>query len=417
MGERVAIIGAGVAGLTAGYLLSRKHQVDIYEKEGRAGGNAFTYDTSSGESVDIAVAAFGKAGYPNFYKLLHELGVRTRRCLSAYMSFENLDTKQGLYMTPGLAGLFRQGFRIMGPRQVGAVWRLLRGVKRLRRMLAAGELGGLTMAQALEKVPGMRDMTRVVFLGALCLLSSQGADEVLAAPAEFFVHKLDVHNDVISPKAVWSVRAVRGYTRAYVQALAKPLGDGIHLSSEIEVVRRDADGVELIFAQGDRQRFDRLVMACHADEALSLLEKPTDDERRLLGPWRYKPGRMVLHNDHSSFPHRQLQQAYTFLYTLQNGKFNTSVNGVVRYEPGVNRRCDLISSQHPNFPISADKIEYETVLKTPIFDFDSCATIEKLSSLNGVNRTYYCGSHFGHGLHEDAVRSAVEVAGLLGVEF
>ena len=417
MAERIAIIGGGVAGLTAGYLLSRKHQVDLFEKQDRLGGNAYNYRTSRGEQVDIAVAAFGKAGYPTFYRLLAELGVKTKRCLSAYMSFRDLDTNWGLYMTPKPMGLLRQGFRIMGPRQLGAMWHLLRGVKKLRRMMAEGKLRGMTLEQALELTPGIDDMARVVLLSALCLLSSQSADEVLAAPAEFFAHKLDVHNDVISPKAIWSVRAVRGQTRAYVEALAKPLAGRIHHKSHIDTVRRDEKGVELTFEGGKTQRFDQLVLACPADQALALLNEPTDEESRLLGAWTYKSGRMVVHRDQRSFPAWHLQQAYTFLYTQRAGRFDTSVNGILRYEPGVDRKCDLISSQHPNFPIRPERIEYETMLRTPVFDFDSCATIGKLPGLNGVQRSYFCGSHFGHGLHEDAVHSAVEVASLLGVKF
>ncbi len=417
MGESIAVIGGGVAGLTAGYLLSRQHQVDLYEKTGRLGGNAYTYDTEAGQHVDIAVAAFGKAGYPNFYKLLAELGVKTKRCLSAYMSFEDLDTGRGIYMTPRPMGLIRQGFRILGPRQAGAVLRLLRGVKKARRLLVAGELEGLSLEQGLEKVPQISDNARIFFMCALCLLSSMSADEVLAAPADFFIHKLHVHDDVISPRAIWSVRAVKGRTRSYVQALAAPLGERAHLGAQIEKVLRDGEGVELVFGDGSKRRFDRVVFACPADRALALLDAPTGPERRLLGAWRYKDGRMVLHRDHQSFPKWHLQQAYTFLYTLRDGKFDTSVNGILRFEPGVHRKCDLISSQHPNFPIRDDLIEFETVLRTPIFDFDSCATIDQLPSLNGQMRTYYCGSHFGHGLHEDAVRSAVEVAAMLGVAF
>ncbi len=417
MSEKIAIVGGGMAGLTAGYLLSRKYQVELFEKQDRLGGNAYTFDTTDGHQVDIAVAAFGKAGYPLFYRLLHELGVKTKRCLSAYMSFRDLDTGKGLYITPGFTGLVRQGFRIMGPSQIRTMWRLLRGVSSLRKMLAAGQLEGLTMAEALENLPRFSGMTRVVFLGALCLLSSQSGDEVLAAPAEFFVHKLHVHNDVISHRAVWSVRAVKGNTRAYINALSTALGDGVHVSSCIKKVQRNDDEVRLVLDDGEVKKFHKVVMACNADQALTLLENPTEDERKLLGAWKYKDGRMVLHRDHSSFPHRQLQQAYTFLYTMREGRFDTSVNGVLRYEPGVDRKCDLISSQHPNFPIDEERIEFETVLRTPIFDFDSCATIEKLSGLNGVRGTYYCGSHFGHGLHEDAVSSAVDVAAMLGVEF
>ncbi|MCK5798374.1 MAG: hypothetical protein KAI47_14380, partial [Deltaproteobacteria bacterium] len=154
-----------------------------------------------------------------------------------------------------------------------------------------------------------------------------------------------------------------------------------------------------------------------ADQAHALLSDATEDERRLLGAWKYKEGRVVVHRDHACFPPQTLTQAYTFLYTQGDGVLNTSVNGSLRHEPGVSPRCDLIASQHPNFPIDPDTIELDAVLRTPMFDFDAVATIDALPGLNGARRSYFCGSYFGHGLHEDAVRSAVDVARHLGVEF
>lgn len=416
MVERIAVVGGGVAGLTAAYLLQRKYEVDLFERSDWLGGNAYTYTSAAGQDVDIAVAAFGKAGYPLFYELLAQLGVKTRMCLSAYMSFRDLDTGRGVYITPRPMGLFAQGFRLLGPKQMGAIRRLFKGVKHARRLLHAGELDGLSLEQGLEKVPELSDNARIMFSSALCLLSSMSAQEVLAAPATFFIHKLDVHHDVISPKAVTSVRAVRGRTRAYVQALAEPLGERAHTSAGVRRIIRREGSVSLTLENGEQHQFDKLVLACNADQALALLDEPSADEKKLLGAWTYKDGRMVLHRDYRSFPKWHLMQAYTFLYTLRDGVFDTSVNGALRYEPGVHRKCDLISSQHPNFEISPELVEFETVLRTPVFDASSCATIDQLPSLNGVHGTYYCGSHFGHGLHEDAIASAVQVAGLLGVE-
>lgn len=417
MGDRVAVVGGGIAGLTAGYLLRRKHEVELFERQERLGGNAYTLETAAGETVDIAVAAFGRAGYPNFYRLLAKLGVKTSTCLSSYMSFHDLDTGRGMYITPQPAGLFAQRFRLLGPRHLGAILRLFRSVKLARRLLHEGELEGLNLGQALEKIPGFRGNSWIALMCALCLLSSMSAAEVLDAPAEFFIHKLDVHRDVISPRAVTSVRAVRGWTRAYVQALAASLGERAHIGLGIKRIKRGGGKALLECDDGRVREFDRVVLACNADQALAMLAEPTDDERALLGAWKYKDGRLVLHRDHTSFPRRSLLQAYTFLYTLRSEVLETSVNGVVRYEPGVSRKCDLISSQHPNFPIRDDLIEFSTTLRTPVFDFQSCATIDRLPSLNGVLGTYHCGSHFGHGLHEDAVASAIRVASMLGVEF
>ena len=181
----------------------------------------------------------------------------------------------------------------------------------------------------------------------------------------------------------------------------------------VRAVHRDGNGVRIVSDSGE-EAFDKVIFACNADQALALLDAPTPLERELLSAWRYRDGRVVVHHDSSAFPRRELMQAYTFLYRRRDGVLSTSVNGSLWFEPGVPRSCDLIASQHPNFPIRGDRIELDTVLRTPVFDSQSCATTARLPALNGVRNTYYCGSHFGYGLHEDAVRSAVDVARALG---
>jgi predicted NAD/FAD-binding protein len=412
MSDRVAIIGGGVAGLTAGHLLHGRYPVTVFEKEERLGGNAYSYRAQSGDEVDIAVAAFGRAGYRHFYELLARLGVRTRASMGSFMSFHDLDRRDGLYITPSLRGLLAQRFRVLHPLRV--LKRVAGGLGAGRRVARAGGFAQESVAEALEALPDVEGEARTVLLCVFCLLSSMSAEEVLRAPAAFFFRKLDVHHDIVSWKAATSVRTVDGGTRRYVEALAA--GYPIVRGARIRSVARDDRGVRIRFAGGGEQAFEQVVFACNADQALALLESPTPLERELLGAWRYKEGRVVVHRDHSSFPPRPLMQAYTFLYTLRDGFLETSVNGSLWREPGVSKRCDLVSSQHPNFPVRPDLVELDTVLRTPVFDFGACATQPRLPELNGIRRTYYCGSYFGYGLHEDAVRSAADVARRLGVE-
>lgn len=242
-------------------------------------------------------------------------------------------------------------------------------------------------------------------------------DDVLDAPAAFFVEKLAKYNDLMPPKAMFSVRFAKQGTRSYVNALAAPYREGILLNAKIKSIRRGNDGISIIMEDGSAKRFGKVVFACNADQALGLLEDPTGDEKRLLGAWRYTEGTIVVHGDHSSFPKRELMEGYTFLYQNKGRYIETSVSGSLWSLPGVSKKCDLISTQHPNFPIAKERIVFEKVFRTPLFGFNSCRTINDLPSLNGVKNTYYCGSHFGFGLHEDAVSSAIEVARMLDVDF
>lgn len=406
------MIGGGIAGLTAAKMLHPRHDVTLFEASDRVGGNAYFVTTADGVGVDIAVAVFGRAGYRNFYRLLEELGVETAMCPASYMSFHDLDTRRGLYLTSTIARLLALGIRGLNPGMLGSVARLLWGLRRAQKLRVAGELEGKTLRQLLEVVPEFTGDTRTMFLSAVALLSSMGLDDLFEAPAVFFLEKFALHSDVLSPKVLYSVRAVKNGTQAYVQALAQRLEGRIRYNAGVHTVDRNATGVVVTLASGERLAFDRVVFACPADTAYRMLAAPTDDEHRLLGAWRYKDGRVVLHRDHSAFPPRRLMQAYNFLYRRDSdGEINSlSVNGALWHEPQAPKGCDYISSQHPNFDIDPALIEIDTVLRTPIFDFDSVATTKLLPTLNGVLNSYYCGSYFGFGLHEDAVTSAMAAA-------
>ena len=416
MQERIAIVGGGVAGLTAGYLLNQKYDVTLFEKSNRIGGNAWTYVTRDGEEVDIAVAAFGKAGYKHLFELFSRLKIKTKP-YRAYVSLHNLDTKTGLYLTPSIRGLWAQRFRVLRPKHVLEVLRLLKAVRKARLLLHEGEFEGITLREGLRKLPYMTGYTRLLLLFALSMISSMNCEAVLNGPAEFFVKLIDVHNDALSFRSLYSVAGVKKMTRGYVEALASGYGDGIVFNSDIKTIVREHGQIVVLAESGERRVFDKIVFACGADQALSLLDSPTPEEKRLLGAWRFNKRRLVIHQDHSSFPERALIQGYTFLYTERGGILDCSANGGIRHQPGVPRKCNLIGSQDPNFPIDPNLVEFETILRTPLYDFGSFPTIGQLPSLNRVQNTYYCGSYFGLGLHEDAVRSAVEVAETLNVDF
>lgn len=416
MHRRIAVIGGGAAGLTAGHLLQADSELTLFEQQPRVGGNAYTYTARDGQALDIAVAAFSRAGYKHFFRLLDDLGIATRASRGSFMSFHDLDRHEGIYITPSLRGLRAQHFRILQPSQLRSFWELWRALASARRIQQADGFGDLTVREGLRLLPRISSDAETILVCTLCLLSSMSAEEVLEAPARFFFGKLAVFDDVISPKAIYSVRALPEGTRSYVSVLARAFGERIVCDARIRTVLREDDRIRIVFSDGGEATFEKVIFACNADQVLKLLQAPTPLERELLSVWRYKEGRLVVHRDFTAFPQRELMQAYTFLYRRQDGVFSTSVNGSLWFEPSARRTTDLIASQHPNFPIRDDLIEFDTVLRTPIFDFQSCASTSRLPTLNGVQNTYFCGSYFGYGLHEDAIRSAVEVARGLGVE-
>ena len=423
--KKIAIIGGGVAGLTAAYLLSEKYDITLFEKSGKLGGNAYTLTTPEGAEVDIAAAVFGRHSYKNLFRLFRKLNVETISSFRMHplelsglgASFFDLDTKKGIYLTPGIKGLLAQKFEILRPGHVASILQFALGLHRAQKLLRRGDLAGLTVEDALKKVPELQGDAKLIFVACLCLISSMNCDDVLDAPAGFFLEKLKKHDDLVPPKALVSVRFAKNGTKSYVQALSAPYSNSIVLNAKLKTIRRENAAVRVLMEEGRELLFDKVVFACNADQALALLDQPTDDEKRLLGAWKYTEGTIIVHRDHSHFPKRELMEGYTFLYRKKGRYLETSVSGSLWALPNAAKTCDLISTQHPNFPIRKDHIVFEKVFRTPLFDFQSCPTVKDLPSLNGTRNTYYCGSHFGFGLHEDAVTSAIDVARALNVDF
>lgn len=404
---RIAIVGGGIGGLMSAYLLDKAYDVTLFEKESRLGGNAYTLETHDGEVIDVSVFAFSKSGYPNFFKLLSELRIAEASIPLTTLgtSFHNLDTKKTDVFVP-----LTMNPRWAIPSIVHAL-KMRSAVLKGIELLDEGKLQGLTTEEALKLIPAFKGKVYMRTVFAICLAASMYFDEVLRSPASFFFGKLK------SFFMKLDFCLMRDKTGSYVDAIARSISGEIALNSKIAGVERGEDDVTVHTQDGASRSFDKIVFACNADQVLELLENPTSEEERLLGPWRYKDGLVVVHRDHSSFPKRSLQRMYDYLYTCRNGKYCTSINASYRFQHGVSRQSEYLGTQHPNFPIDEKLVEFKKVFRTPIYEAASFAAVNELPSLNGKMNSCFCGSHFGFGLHEDAVRSAVEVARHLGVEW
>jgi predicted NAD/FAD-binding protein len=280
------------------------------------------------------------------------------------------------------------------------------------RMYRKGQLEGLPLRQALRFCPALQgDLLKIAFF-PICIMTSMFWEELMDAPAEFVIAKIE--KQFGSPLKFASWRLYPCKTRVYIEKLAAPIKDSIHLKSSIRSVSRNGQTVTLTMDDGSEQLFDKVVFACPADAALRLLSDPSEDEVRLLSSWRYHDGMVIVHTDKSNYPPEDLWAMYSYLYTDEGGCINTSINAHYRFQNGVPGDSKYIGCQHPNIDIDKDKIEFQKVFRTPIYDKRSFHTIKELPSLNGRNGTYYCGSHFGYGLHEDAVTSAIDVGRSLG---
>ncbi|MCP4131684.1 MAG: FAD-dependent oxidoreductase [bacterium] len=414
MSEKIAIIGGGIAGLTAAYLLHDRNEVTLFEKDNRIGGNVYTLETKTGEEIDISVFFWSPLLYPNFAKLLTKLGIdpkATKPMEGLSQSYRNLQTRRDFYLSCDTARP-RSIFSIKNFKTAFYQVIVLRNYRKIVKMFKKGQLKGMTLREAMEFCPGLKGDLLKLAIFPICVMTSMLWDELMDSPAEFAVAKIE--KQVGSPKKFSSWRLYPCKSYIYIQKLAASYEKNIVYNSTIESVTRNDKSVTLKMKDGKEEIFDKVIFACPADTALDLLWDPSREEHRLLSPWRYNDGLVIIHTDSTNYPPEDLWAMYTYLYTDIDGVINTSINSQFRFQNGVPNDSEYMGCQHPNVGIDEDKIEFKRVFRTPVYDNESFDSVKELASLNGIKNTYFCGSHFGFGLHEDAVTSAIDVSKMLG---
>ena len=414
--KRVAIIGGGISGIVASYFLSRKYEVVLYERKNRLGGNAYPTITSDGHHVDMGVIAFSSKGYKNFFTLLSEIGVKTKPTYKFGICLHDMISNKGLYLSPMIKGLIVQKFDLFRKGRIKCYISFLKGRKKLITRFKEGDLDDLSFKDILNQTDEIYGDARRLLIAGLAMSSSMKIPQILSAPANYVIGKINAHPDYLTPKHLTSVRVPINTTHDYLEKLIKVIKPHVRMSSEINNIKRSEHGAKVILKDGSEEVFDKLVLACNADQVLDLLEKPSDLEKETFEKWLYNDKKIILHTDHSHLPDKRIIGGWVCLYKGDIEESDLSINATVWLNNEYLKNTNYIITQYPNYPIKEDCIEKIADMRVPIFNFDSMKAQKNLAIINGQNNTFYCGSYFGYGLHEDAVKSAVVVSKLLGIE-
>ena len=412
---RIAIVGAGIAGLASARLLQRQgHAVTLFEASARPGGHSATVDvTLDGRTfpVDTGFLVYNERTYPRLVALFDELGVAT---VPSDMSFAcRVDGANIEWAGTDLASLFAQPRNALRP----AFWRMLADIVRFNREATALATDDTAWAISLEDYldrgaysAAFRDWYLLPMAAAIW---SSPRSDILQFPLPGFVRFCHNHGLLsLTGRPQW--RTVAGGSRTYVDKIVATLGD-VRLGTPVQRVVRRADHVTVITHGNVAERFDELVLACHSDQARAILADHSAQEHRLLGNVRYQPNRVVLHTDPTLLPRaRRAWSAWNYLAADDpSGTRPVAVSYLInKLQPLPCTTPVIVTLNPPHEPAPAhviDEFEYDH----PVLDAAAVSAARAIAQLQGARRTWFAGAWLGHGFHEDGLASAHAVADAL----
>jgi predicted NAD/FAD-binding protein len=409
--KTVGVIGGGVAGIVAAHLLQDSREVTIFEKENYLGGHTHTVlvpdGPDQGTPVDTGFIVFNEATYPLFIKFLQELDVPSRE---TQMSFGFHCERTGLtYAGTDLAGLFAQRSNLFSARYYRFLFEIARFCRQGKADLKEGqELG--TLDEYARRHRFSPFMVENYLLPMAAAIWSTPAGRVGQFPALSFLRFFNNHGLLsLLDRPRW--RTVCGGSGSYVQAFLRRFRGTVRLDAPIARVLRTARGVSVEVVGEEPRVFDDVFIAAHADQALRLLSDPSPEESRLLGAWRYEENTTVLHTDVSVLPPAPKAWACWNFRREAGEESLVFVTYAMNLLQGLAAQKQYLVTLNRPSPHDESQVLASLVYHHPVYTRESMDTQRSLSSLNGGRNTYFCGSYFGFGFHEDAVRSSHEAVG------
>lgn len=419
---RIAVVGSGISGLAAALVLSRAHDVVLFERDTRLGGHSHTVDAKlpgGSRPVDTGFIVFNHRTYPGFTKLLAQLGVASQE---SEMSFSVREERTGRgeleYNGTTLNSLFAQRRNLLRPSFLRMVRDIVRWNREARTLLDdGGERDEIAFGEFLSRGTWSREF-REHFLRPMCAaIWSAPESEVDRLPARLFARFFENHGMLtVDDRPVW--RTVTGGSRAYVLAIGRILGDRVRTGSPVTRVERRADHVLVTAAGGAAERFDHAVLAAHADQSLAMLADPDERERAALSAFPYRPNDTVLHTDERLLPRRPLARAAWNYHLLDGPPPDPAVTYDLTRLQRIATPADerLLVTLNRTRDIDASRILGRFTYEHPAYSVRSPAAQREIDSLNGTRRTWYCGAWWRYGFHEDGLQSALAVTRRFGLD-
>ncbi|MBU1307678.1 MAG: FAD-dependent oxidoreductase [Alphaproteobacteria bacterium] len=409
----IAVIGSGISGLSAAWLLSQTQNVTIFEQAGRLGGhsNTVTAKVPEGEvAVDTGFIVYNENNYPNLTAFFDHLGVPT---VDSWMSFAvSIGEGKREYSGEYLNGLFGQRRNIIRPEHWKLVGDILRFFRAAEKQIAQCP-DDLSIAEFLDRFGYSRVFIQDHILPISAAIWSTPSREMLSFPAKTFIEFFANHSLLqVNNRPLW--RTVNGGSQQYVTRIVSHAPFESVLNAQIKAVERNSTGVELVFADGSRRGFDQVVFACHADQALALLADPSEAERDVLGSFRFSKNRATLHTDVSFMPKRKhLWSSWNYLRKA-GSECDLSLTYWMNELQPLPTKSNLFVTLNAYRDFAPGSVQYEVDYEHPLFDGRAIAAQRNLWQIQGVQQTWFAGAWMGYGFHEDGLQAGLEVAERIG---
>ncbi|GAB4521698.1 MAG: NAD(P)/FAD-dependent oxidoreductase [Amphiplicatus sp.] len=405
------MIGAGVSGLSAAWLLSSAHEVIIYERESRLGGHANTVEVPVGDyviPVDAGFIVYNEPAYPNLTALFEHLGVVTEKTCMSFAA--SVDDGAVEYSGQSLSAVFADRRNIVSPK----FWSMLRDIARFhrdaRQALAEDSLQDESLSTFVTQRCYGQPFTDYFLKPMASAIWSTPSARILDFSAAAFIRFYDNHG-LLRVLNLPEWRTVSGGSRLYVERLAAPLVGQARLGARVVAVRRTPSAVEVKDASGATDRFDAVLIASHADEALAMLSDADLQERRVLGAFRYQMNRAFVHFDSTHMPcRRRVWSSWNYIGDAEGFAATYWMNRL----QNLDAPRDIFVTLNPRAPVCEDNIVAKFDYAHPMFDLVAANAQKEIWTLQGRGGVWFCGAHFGQGFHEDGLQAGLAAAEALG---
>lgn len=409
---KIAIIGTGISGLGAAYLLNPHHDITVYEKNDYLGGHSRTIDITANSksiAVDTGFIVFNYRNYPHLTKLFERLQVPVQK---SDMSF-GASIADG-WIEYGSKNIFSQKKNFFRP----SYWQMLADILRFNKQALRylETRGDATMAECLDDLR-MGTWFRRYYIQAMgAAIWSCSVDTILKFPARSFIRFFDNHGLLtVRQHPQWFT--VTGGSRIYIEKLSAEFRNKIKINCGVAKVVRQADGrIAVHDTDGNTAIFDRVVFSCHADEALRMIDTPTIDEKSILGSFTYQPNRVVVHGDTSFMPRQRTAWA-SWVYlseTVEDKSESVSLSYWMNNLQGIDRDVPVIITLNPGRRPDESLIYNEHEFSHPVFTTAAVNAQQEIDKIQGANEFWFCGAYQRYGFHEDGLLSAVNMVRKMG---